>query len=150
METFRLYCRGAQVEARQQFAELWEEFEADSDAYPRCLLAHFIADTQHELDDELAWDLTALEIAEAAIEAGTDPTVPAVEKFLPSLHMNLADGFRKQGDFVRARFHADCGMELGGGLGLDPYGQRVRAELIRIEAQIADSDSGPPIVFDSE
>ncbi len=96
----------------------------------------------------MAWDLEALQIADTAIEGGTDPTVAAVEKFLPSLHTNLADDFRKQGDFPKARHHVELGMESGGRLGVDAYGQRVRAELIRIESQIDESDSGPPVVFD--
>lgn len=147
-ESFRLYCRGDQTEARHQLAALWDELKSDGYAYQRCVLAHFIADTQHNRDDELAWDLEALQIADAAIEGGTDPTVAAVEKFLPSLHMNLADAFRKRGDFPKARHHVELGMESGGSLGVDAYGQRIRAELLRIEAQIAENDSGPPVVFD--
>lgn len=147
-ESFRLYCRGDQTEARRQFAALWDELKNAGYAYQRCVLAHFIADTQHDPEEELAWDLEALQIAGAAIEGGTDPTVAAVEKFLPSLHMNLADDFRKQGDFAKARHHVEQGMESGGTLGIDAYGQRVRAELLRIEAQIAETDSGPPVVFD--
>lgn len=147
-ESFRLYCRGEQTEAGDQFAALWDELKSDGYAYHRCVLAHFIADIQHHPDEELAWDLEALQIADAAIEGGTDPTVASLEKFLPSLHMNLADDFRKQGNFPKARHHVQLGMESGGSLGIDAYGQRVRAELIRIEAQIADTDSGPPVVFD--
>lgn len=147
-EAFRLYCRGDQAEAREQMAALWEELEAGGLAYHRCLLAHFRADAQHELADELEWDLKALSIAEEAMEKGDDPTLAAVKKFLPSLHMNLADDFRRQGDFRRAQRHIQQGMESGGELGIDRYGQTVRAELIRIESQIAASDSGPPVVFD--
>lgn len=147
-ESFRLYCRGDQTEAWRQLAGLWDELKSDGHAYQRCVLAHFIADTQHDPEEELAWDLEALQIADTAIEGGADPTVAAVEKFLPSLHMNLADDFRKQGDFPKARHHVEQGMEAGGTLGIDAYGQRVRAELMRIEAQIAETDSGPPVVFD--
>lgn len=148
METFRLYCRGDQAEARKQMAALWEELETGGLAYHRCLLAHFRADTQHELADELEWDLRALAIAEEATEKGDDSTTAAVKKFLPSLHMNLADDFRRQGDFPSARRHVERGMETGGELGIDRYGQTVRAELIRIESQIAERDSGPPVIFD--
>lgn len=148
MEAFRLYCRGDQTQAREQMAALWEELETGGLSYHRCLLAHFKADTQHEPGAELEWDLKALSIAEKAIEKGDDPTVAAVNKFLPSLHMNLADDFRRQGDFTRAQRHVERAMESGGELGIDRYGQTVRAELIRIESQIAERDSGPPVVFD--
>lgn len=148
MDAYRLHCRGDQGEARSRLLALWDELGAGGVAYHRCVLAHFMADTQHDLEEELDWDLKALEAAEAAIEQGTDPTLPAVERFLPSLHMNLADDFRKQGDFTRAQHHLERGMETGAGLGVDPYGQTVRAGLIRIETQIDERDSGPPVVFD--
>lgn len=147
MESFRQFCRGEQTAARAEMAQLWKDLE-DAPAYHRCVLAHFIADTQQAGAGELEWDLRALEIAQAALEAGDDPTAEAVEKFLPSLHMNAADSLRKQSDFSRAAEHVEQGLRLSGNLGLGPYGQKVRAELIRIEAQVNDLDSGPAMIFE--
>lgn len=146
---FHLHCRGDRAEARARMDALWQELDPDGDPYHRCVLAHFIADTQLEPADELAWDERALQIADRALDTATaGASASALEKFLPSLHMNVADGYRKAGDFDRAQRHIDRGMELGGGLGLDPYGQTVRAGLIRIQAQLDERDSGPAIIFD--
>lgn len=148
---FHLHCRGDRAEARARMDALWEELDPHGDPYHRSVLAHFIADTQLEAAEELAWDERALQIAEQALDTATArASAAALEKFLPSLHMNLADGYRKAGDFDRAQHHVERGMQLGGGLGLDPYGQTVRAGLIRIQTQLDERDSGPAMIFDFE
>ncbi|MFF7009510.1 hypothetical protein ACFY9Y_16805 [Streptomyces fimicarius] len=64
---------GDREEARNRFGALWSELGADGDALHRCTLAHYMADTQDDPGDELAWDLRALTAAEGlrtAEEAG--------------------------------------------------------------------------------
>ncbi len=39
-ESFRLYCRGDQTDARHQFAELWDELKSDGHAYHRSGALH--------------------------------------------------------------------------------------------------------------
>ncbi|MBK3584812.1 hypothetical protein JHN49_14165, partial [Streptomyces sp. MBT57] len=51
---------GDREEARNRFGLLWAELGADGDALHRCTLAHYMADTQDDPGDELAWDLRAL------------------------------------------------------------------------------------------
>ena len=147
---FRLYCRSQPAEGRRQLLAIWEELESGGDPFCRCVTAHYLADTQDDLQDELKWDRTALELAESAVGTGggSNPSVAPLQAFFPSLHLNLADDYRRLGDFDTARRHADRGNELGGALGIDAYGQRIRAELIRVAAQIDDGDSGPSVVFD--
>lgn len=149
---FRLYCRTQASEGRRELVAIWEELEAGGDPFCRCVAAHYLADTQNDLQDELKWDRTALEIAESAVEglADGDASAARLQAFFPSLHLNLADDYRRLGEFATAREHADRGNELSGGLGIDAYGQRVRAELIRVAAQIDNGDSGPAVVFDYE
>lgn len=146
-ELFHQFCRGDRAEARQQMAALWDELAGGS-PYCRCVLAHFIADTQDDSADALDWDLQALQVAEEALAGDPGEERAALEQFLPSLFMNVADGYRKAGNFIRARHYVDRGLETGGRLGTDAYGQTVRAELIRIETQIGDCETGPPVVFD--
>ncbi|MER7886299.1 hypothetical protein ABTY35_26195 [Streptomyces fimicarius] len=55
---------GDREEARNRFGALWSELGADGDALHRCTLAHYMADTQDDPGDELAWDLRALTAAE--------------------------------------------------------------------------------------
>lgn len=148
-ESFREFCRGNVSEARESMATIWSDLEDGGGAYHRCVLAHFIADTQQEAADELTWDLKALDIADDALAERVDGAeADALRRFLPSLHMNVADGYRKLGDFEMARRHLEAGVQTSAALGVDAYGQTVRSELLRIEAQIADGDSGPPVIFD--
>ena len=147
---FRIYCRGERAEGRRLLQEIWDKLGADGDIFHRSVAAHYLADTQQDPHGELKWDLQALEVADSLDpeRAKTYPQAAAVQAFYPSLHLNLADDYRKLGDFDNARRHADRGTELSGSLGLDAYGQSVRAGLVRVDSQIAERDSGPSVVFD--
>ena len=138
----RLFHRGDREEARQRLEEIWRGLGEEGNAFHRCVAAHYIADAQDDLREELDWDTSALEIADA------NAADPSIRAFLPSLHLNLADCYRLVGDFEKAREHADKGMELSAVLGNDRYGRIVREGLIRVDAQIAEQDSGPAMVFD--
>src|SRR4051812_37863173 len=98
---------GDRDEARVLLAALWEETAADGDAFHRCSLAHYMADLQDDPFDKLAWDLRALDAAgkvtdERAREFHASLEVRAL---FPSLHLNVADAYRRTGDLVRAREH---------------------------------------------
>lgn len=142
---FRLYCRSEVAEGRRLLLELWEELGPEK-AYHRSVTAHYLADTENDVMDELNWDLSALEAAESVEE--NSPYAAAVQLFFPSLHLNLADAYRRMGNFEKARYHAEEGMAAGGSLGLDHYGQTVRGGLIRVQTQIEELDRGPSIIFD--
>lgn len=148
-EAFRLYCRTEVDEGRRRLLELWDELGPEN-AYHRSVTAHYLADTEQELDQELKWDLLALEAAQAL--AGepieTTPYAAGVQAFLPSLHLNLADDYRRLGDFDEARRHAEEGVAACHVLGLDAYSQNVRGGLVRVETQIEDLYQGPSIIFD--
>lgn len=148
----RSFHRGDRPQAREELRELWDELGASGDTYHRSVVAHYLADVQDNLQDELTWDLRALETAESAsTEAGeAAPALGPVRAFLPSLHLNLADVFRRMGQFDRARDHVERGGELSGTLGLDAYGQTVRSGLIRVQTQIDDLDSGPAVIFEMD
>ncbi|MEI7031574.1 hypothetical protein [Streptomyces pratensis] len=55
---------GDREEARNRLGLLWSELGAEGGALHRCTLAHYMADTQDDPGDELAWDLRALTAAE--------------------------------------------------------------------------------------
>ncbi|MFD7225212.1 hypothetical protein ACFV9P_30065 [Streptomyces sp. NPDC059892] len=61
---------GDREEARNRFGQLWSELGEAGDAFHRCALAHYMADTQDDPGDELAWDLRALT---AAAGLGEEP-----------------------------------------------------------------------------
>lgn len=147
---FRLFCGGELAEARRLLTAIWDELGPEGDVFHRSVTAHYLADTEDDPKGELEWDLRALEIAKSLKDdlAETYPLAKAVRAFLPSLHLNLADDYRRIGDFQKARHHVDLGHELSGHLGLDAYSQTVRAGLVRVDAQIEQRDSGPPMIFD--
>ncbi|MDX6313811.1 MAG: hypothetical protein QOF44_3275, partial [Streptomyces sp.] len=47
---------GDREEARNRFLALWEEIGEDGDPLHRCTLAHYMADTQDDPEEELVWD----------------------------------------------------------------------------------------------
>lgn len=131
--------------ARQSFTELWAEVGEDGDPLHRCAIAHALADVQDDLEDELAWDLRAL----AAAEGLTDERIHAAgaqgsaRSFQPSLHLNLADVYRRLGRPDRARHHLEAGLATADALGEDGYGSMIREGLARIRSQL---DEGHPAV----
>ncbi|NEC81165.1 hypothetical protein G3I38_18510, partial [Streptomyces sp. SID7958] len=61
-----LHHAGDREEARHRLLGLWTEIGEHGDPLHRCTLAHYLADTQDDPEDELAWDLRALTAAEEA------------------------------------------------------------------------------------
>ncbi|MFF5565147.1 hypothetical protein ACFY7Z_30280 [Streptomyces sp. NPDC012623] len=55
---------GDREEARNRLGALWAEIGESGPPLHRCTLAHYMADTQDDPGDELAWDLRALTAAE--------------------------------------------------------------------------------------
>ena len=129
---------GSRAEARQVFTELWEEIgEADGDAFHRCAIAHSMADAQDEVEQELVWDLRALDAAELLTDTrmaagGVDAAAAA---FLPSLHLNLAECYRRLGDPARALEHVHRGRSSLAALPEDGYRRMVRDGLSRVARQ---------------
>ena len=125
--------------ARVLCTEIWNELGGESgDPLHRCALAHSMADVQDDVREELVWDLRALAAADLiredrAAEAGATTSVAG---FYPSLHLNLADCYRKLGDVDRAREHLDYGRETVGVLPDDDYGRMIRDCLRRLEQQL--------------
>ena len=89
---------------------LWAEL-TDDDHAARCIVAHYAADLQPNLADEVEWD--ELSLAESALLTDDElrrvhPTL-TVASFLPSLHLNVADGYRRQERFAEAIEHVESG-----------------------------------------
>ncbi|MFJ2113008.1 MULTISPECIES: hypothetical protein [unclassified Streptomyces] len=150
---------GDREEARNRFGALWAELGEEGDALHRCTLAHYMADTQDDPGDELAWDLRALTAAdglgegEAAgpAEEGTaggtvrggegerraGGGVPlAVRAFYPSLHLNLAADYLKLQRPESARLHLDRARDAAEAMGDAGYGNGVGAGIERLERRL--------------
>ncbi|KOG08035.1 tetratricopeptide repeat protein [Streptomyces viridochromogenes] len=127
-----LHHAGDREEARRRLLDLWTELGEDGDPVHRCTLAHYLADTQDDPSDELAWDLRALTEAEGAGGA------LAVRALYPSLHLNLAADYVKLDRAEAARVHLRRARGAAGALGDDRYGDGVRAEIRRLEVRLGE------------
>ncbi|MEU1469093.1 hypothetical protein ABZ434_12850 [Streptomyces sp. NPDC005761] len=133
---------GDREEARNRFGALWAEIGESGDALHRCTLAHYMADTQDDPGDELAWDLRALSAAQTLSGEGAarHRDALAVRAFRPSLHLNLAADYVKLRRPAAARIHLDRAREASGVLaddGVDDgYGGGVRAAIGRLERRL--------------
>jgi hypothetical protein len=147
-----LHHAGDREEARHRFLDLWAEIGEDGDAVHRCTLAHYLADTQDDPSDELAWDLRALTAAEELTgdRLAEHEGAPAVRALYPSLHLNLAADYVKLGRSEAARTHLRRARGAADVLADDSYGDGVRAAISRLESRLGEGGSsgegvwGPP------
>uniref|UniRef100_UPI0031D3DC5F hypothetical protein n=1 Tax=Streptomyces hawaiiensis TaxID=67305 RepID=UPI0031D3DC5F len=135
-----LHHAGDREEARHRFLGLWAEIGEHGDPLHRCTLAHYLADTQDDPADELAWDLRALTAAEEAREEAL--AVTAVAALSPSLHLNLADDYVRLGRGDAARTHLRWAREAATALTDDGYAEGVWAAIERLESRLGEG-GGP-------
>ncbi|MET7605326.1 hypothetical protein ABZS96_22905 [Streptomyces avermitilis] len=133
-----LHHAGDREEARGRFLGLWAEIGDGGDPLHRCTLAHYLADTQDDPVDELAWDLRALSAADELTDErlAEHEDALAVRAFYPSLHLNLAADYVKLGRSDAARSHLRRARGALGALGDDSYGDGVRAAIGRLELRL--------------
>ncbi|WP_433717162.1 tetratricopeptide repeat protein [Actinoplanes sp. CA-051413] len=121
--------------AREVFARIWDEIGGErGDPLHVCVLAHALADVQDDVRQELIWDQRALVAADQLTDARVaEAGVPLTAAGLyPSLHLNLAECYRKLGDLGQARDHLRQAQAGIGALGDDGYGQLIRSGLDRL------------------
>jgi hypothetical protein len=138
-EGIGLSQRGERAAARSLFAALWDDIgRDDGDPLYRCAVAHSMADVQDDVGGELRWDLRALAAAglltdERVARAGIDGSAAA---FLPSLHLNIGDCYRRLGDLDAAAEHHRRGLAALPALGDGGDGSMVREGLDRLGARL--------------
>ncbi|WP_030147497.1 MULTISPECIES: hypothetical protein [unclassified Streptomyces] len=139
-----LHHAGDREEARRRLLELWAEIGEHGAPLYRCTLAHYLADTQDDPADELAWDLRALTAAEEIGESGPAARegALAVRAFYPSLHLSLAADYAGLGEGDAARTHLSRARKAAAGLADDRYGQGVRAAIRRLESRLGEDGDG--------
>ncbi|WP_030263451.1 hypothetical protein [Streptomyces violens] len=123
-----LHRGGDREEARKRMTALWQELGPCADAYQRCTLAHYLADTQDSPLEELRWDLRALSVAQSS-RGHSDAGRTELRALLPALHLDLA------ADYARLARHSEARWELGrartalDALEDDPHRQGIRADI---------------------
>ncbi|QFZ21100.1 hypothetical protein [Saccharothrix syringae] len=119
---------GDPTAARTRLLDLWRRTGPAGDPFHRCTLAHYLADLYDDPAEALVWDVRALDAADAL----TDERVRrhhdtlSVTAFYPSLHLNLADNFRRLGSFTAAGEHISAARRHEHTLGDDGYGTLIR------------------------
>ncbi|HEX5395458.1 MAG TPA: hypothetical protein VFX74_00025 [Candidatus Limnocylindria bacterium] len=140
-EGIELSQSGDREAARHLFTELWDEIGGErGDPFHRCALAHWMADVQDDVHDELLWDRRALAAADLVSDeraAAAGVTSP-VAGFYPSLHLNVAECYRKLGDYDQARHHLAAGWAAVDVLPDDGYGRMISGGLQRLAERLAE------------
>ena len=117
-------------------AQCWAR-TGDADHARRCVLAHYLADLESDLADEIAWDERALAAyAHVDDEDLTVIGIPHAGGMAPSLHLNLGDGYLRAGRMDEARAQLAAGVAQVEVLGADGYGAMIRQGLERLAARI--------------
>jgi hypothetical protein len=137
-----LNVAGDKAGARTALERLWGTTE---DPLHRCTIAHYLADLQDSVEDELRWD----ELALAAFPDLTDERTRAFDDswraraFLPSLHLNLADVHRRAGHEKQAwHFLGEATAALDE-LPADDYGAMIRDALNKVQEAIEAGSTAP-------
>ncbi len=104
----------------------------------RCVLAHYLADLESELAAEISWDEKALASYAHISDADLAPVgIPAAVGMAPSLHLNLGDGYLRQGRTAQARCQLEAGFAALSALPDDGYGMMIRRGLIGLKERLA-------------
>ncbi|WP_395371655.1 hypothetical protein OHU45_26805 [Streptomyces tubercidicus] len=122
---------GNTLSARQKLLNLWSAIGVTGDPLHRCSLAHYLADLYEDPAQALAWDVRALDAADAVTEQRVQEHHASlhVAGFYPSLHLNLADNYRRLGSFDAATEHINAAKEHAPHLPQDAYGAFLRTAL---------------------
>nr|WP_236573013.1 hypothetical protein [Streptomyces sp. GS7] len=159
-QAIMLHRAGDREEARNRLGDLWREVGPQGDAFHRCALAHYMADTQDDPRDELDWDLRALEAAEGFVTErpaetgsaagasdvadGPGPRHPlvALRAFFPSLHLNLAADYAGLDRPADARAQLRRARASVNALADGEYRQSLKDAIDRLELRIGGA-AGP-------
>ncbi|MFD9967678.1 hypothetical protein ACFWYA_05760 [Streptomyces sp. NPDC059011] len=135
--------KGDTLAARHKLLNLWSEIGVSGDPLHRCSLAHYLADLYEDPAQALAWDIRALDAADAATEQRVQEHHASlhITGFYPSLHLNLADNYRRLGSFDAAAEHIDAAKEHAPNLPQDAYGALLRTALDEVAAAITQQDT---------
>jgi len=130
--------RGDREAARREFETIWASIADQPSPFHECVLSHFIADTQDDIVEELAWDRRALEAAMRCTdaEAKEHHGSLSIAGFLPSLHLNLGDDYLRLGDVTSCEIHLVAGAGACNDLAESPYGNMIRGGLERLAERL--------------
>ncbi|GAA2729751.1 hypothetical protein [Streptomyces nogalater] len=134
---------GNTLSARRKLLDLWSAIGVTGDPLHRCSLAHYLADLYEDPAQALAWDVRALDAADAVTEQRVQEHHASlhIAGFYPSLHLNLADNYRRLGSFNAATEHINAAKEHAPDLPQDAYGALLRTALDEVAEAISRRDT---------
>ncbi|MFD5710840.1 hypothetical protein ACFWHW_10650 [Streptomyces pharetrae] len=134
---------GDPASARRGLLDLWSRIGVTGDPLHRCTLAHHLADLCAHPAEALAWDVRALDAADAVTEqrAQQHHAGLRIAGFYPSLHLNLADNHRRLGSFEAAAEHVTAARESVPHLPDDTYGALLRTAIDQVAEAVAHRDT---------
>jgi hypothetical protein len=129
--------------ARRELLDLWSAIGVTGDPLHRCSLAHYLADLHTDPAQALAWDVRALDAADAVTQQRVQEHDAAlrIAGFYPSLHLNLADGYRRLASFEAAAEHVEAARRHAPGLSRDAYGDLLRTAIDQVADAIGRRDT---------
>jgi len=110
---------GKNEEAAKVFRQAWELAVDDKEKFTA---AHYIARHQKSVDDKLAWDEIALNLA---LNIKDD----SVKGAYPSLYLNIAKGYEDLEEFEEATKNYDLALTYVNFLHQDGYGKMIKGAI---------------------
>ena len=135
-EALDLFNAGRRAEARSAFAAIWSEIETEGDPFHQCVLSHYMANAQDDVETELMWNRRALAAADSIVKDRPDVASLSVLSLYPALHINLADTLFRSGDIPGASRQVALARQASDGLKQDSHGEQVRGAIESLAARI--------------
>ncbi|WP_174189082.1 hypothetical protein [Nocardia barduliensis] len=129
---------GQPDEARDALLAVWASLGPQGDPLHRCTLAHYLADLHDDAAEALTWDIRALDAADSLSNdrAHSYDGSLRVDAFYPSLHLNLADDYRRLSSFGAAQREIEAARARLHLLTDDGYGATIRTAVDEVESAI--------------
>nr|WP_040687326.1 hypothetical protein [Nocardia vinacea] len=137
-EAVELGRTGSPEVAREALLGIWTAIGPQGDPLHRCTLAHYLADLYDDAAQALCWDVRALDAADSLTDERLhrhDANLD-VRGFYPSLHLNLADNYRRLGSFDAAQCEINAAREWVDVLADDGYGAMIRTAIDEVAEAI--------------
>ncbi|WP_378732437.1 hypothetical protein [Nocardia brasiliensis] len=131
--------------ARAALLALWKSLGPQGDPLHRCTLAHYLADLHDDAAEALTWDIRALDAADSLSNdrAQQYDSSLDVRGFYPSLHLNLADNYRRLRSFTAAQREIAAARATLHTLPDSPYSTTVRTAVDEVANAIQAQDPSP-------